>query len=1474
MNSRLSGLTAILLALLLVVPSVAGAPVAMPAPAIAVPAPLLPAWATPPAAGRLAPDLARALAQADEDETLRAIVVLQEQFPPERAASPASLVAGLQATAARAQAPLRAELETAQAAGLVDAYTPLWIINAIAVQGRPAALRALADHPAVAAVQLDHYRQWLPPFASSPAPLAPSTPAEWNIERIRAPEVWNALHVDGAGVVVASMDSGVDWLHPALQTGYRGYNPHGLHSHIGNWFDVVNGSLYPIDDHGHGTHTTGTAVGQGGIGVAPGARWIAVKVFSREGYAYDSWLHLGFQWLLAPAGDPQRAPDVVNCSWGNNAGYLTTFQTDLRALRAASIMAVFANGNAGPAPGTVGSPASLPEAFAVGATDSYDDVALFSSRGPSPWGQVRPHVAAPGVGVRSSLPGGVYGLGSGTSMATPHVTGLVALLRSVSPTLSLTRTAELITAHAVPLGSPIPNNDTGWGRIDAFATVVALARPGFISGTVRRADNGAPIASATVTAVPHGGGGGGSALSDSDGAYTMALAPAVYDVTASAFGYVPSTYAGAWVFTATTTTVNFALSPLPAGTLRGQVRDAASGLPLSATVAVVGTPLVTTTAAYSFALPGGVYTVEARRSAYRVVTATATVEVGQVTTVDLSLPPAPTILLVDSGRWGAVSEIGYYRQALDDLAYTYDEWPVRRLPDDVPTAADLSAYDIVLWSAPWDAPGFIGASQTISGYLDGGGRLLLSGQDIGYLDDSLLPQPYYRQYLKVALLDDDAGTRVLTGTVEEMFAGMVITIAGPGGADNQLFPDAVTVLDPDDAIPVLTYGDGLGGVRLGDCLDYRVLYLSFGFEAINSRADRRELLGRTLDWLAAPPSVVGLKLHPAADERIAMPGSVATYTLRVRNMAEVGSNDTFELSLSGAGWPAALSQNRLTLAPCMSATVVLSVTVPADAAPAARDAVTLTVRSMSSGLTQHGVFTTSAPAPILLVDDDLFFEQSAKYRAALEAAGLAYDFWQTCPPVGPCQEKGPPLDVLRRYPIVIWWTGYDWYRPVTTDQEQALADYVAGGGRLMLSSQDYLYYHYGEAFSRQTLGVLRYAESVTPTLARGVRGDALFGAVGPYSLTFPFQNNADGMQPTPGTAVALRDQNREAIALARREGGHATAFFSFPFEALPEAERPTLLAQTVGWLSWLGASTLTADRETVGPGEALTCTLRLVNDGPLTVTASLSNTLPPDTTLVTGSLSGPGVYVPASRRVIWSGPLGAGEEVTISYRLSVSAGLAPGTMLVDVAALTLEEYGIRFQRHAVVRVDAPDLSPSVLGCQPVVRSGRVATCSVQIVNRGAAAPTAAVTVRLPLDSELVTPSLEWEGGGVVSATTATVTWNGPLAAGARVTVSWALTAPRTVEPSWLYSVAFLDDGAGALWERPAWLEVEPFRFYLPVAHRISHIAYRISHIAYRLSPVARRLLPVTAYPPPSSLSETPPKMSNQLNEQRAISDER
>ncbi|TEU13244.1 MAG: peptidase S8, partial [Anaerolineales bacterium] len=359
------------------------------------------------------------------------------------------LVGRLQATARRSQAGVVALLQQNLREGRITRFKSYWIFNGLVVRGDLSTAIQLALRPEVEAIRPNRVHRLPTPIRGGET-LAATGEVEWNIAKIGADRVWETFGITGEGIVVANMDSGVDWTHPALQHKYRGYNPAGASDHNYNWFDPTGtypdqpgprGPVGPLSDHG--THVMGIMVGSEPddsepIGVAPGAQWIAVKVFddSYEPVATDEWIHDGFQWCLAPTDlsgqnpDPGKAPDILNNSWGDEDGEDEEFRQDLDALRAAGILVIFAAGNQGDEGGTVNSPGSYPNAFAVGATDVNDVIASFSSRGPSPWGQIKPEVVAPGVQIRSSVAGGGYEWydWSGTSMAAPHVAGLAALI--------------------------------------------------------------------------------------------------------------------------------------------------------------------------------------------------------------------------------------------------------------------------------------------------------------------------------------------------------------------------------------------------------------------------------------------------------------------------------------------------------------------------------------------------------------------------------------------------------------------------------------------------------------------------------------------------------------------------------------------------------------------------------------------------------------------------------------------------------------------------------------------------------------------------------------------------------------------------------------------------------------------------------------------------------------------------------------
>jgi serine protease AprX len=424
----------------------------------------------------------------------------------------------LRATAQRTQAPLRAQLKS-----LGIRHESFWITNAIWVVGGAGAVQAMAERPEVEHVFAVRAGGLDPPVdtprnATMGANLALAVGN--NISHVNADDVW-ALGYTGQGVTVASADTGVEWTHPALKAKYRGWNG-STASHDYNWHDgnpnpantVCPGSSpEPCDDDeflggGHGTHTTGTMVGDDGagnqIGMAPGAKWIGCRNMN-HGLGVVPMYMACMEWFIAPtridgsAPDSSKAPDVVNNSWGCvEACPAPLLQDVLQASRAAGIFYAVSAGNDGlggppPAAGcyTIEHPlARYPEAFTVGATYiGTDAIAEFSSRGPvlgdptAPAGLMKPNISAPGVDVRSSLKGGGYGLLSGTSMAGPHVAGLVALIISANPSLrgDVDRIEDIIEQTAVHLttnegcggdtATQVPNNTFGWGRIDALAAV-------------------------------------------------------------------------------------------------------------------------------------------------------------------------------------------------------------------------------------------------------------------------------------------------------------------------------------------------------------------------------------------------------------------------------------------------------------------------------------------------------------------------------------------------------------------------------------------------------------------------------------------------------------------------------------------------------------------------------------------------------------------------------------------------------------------------------------------------------------------------------------------------------------------------------------------------------------------------------------------------------------------------------------------
>jgi serine protease AprX len=379
---------------------------------------------------------------------------------------------------------------------------PLWTINGLSLKASPEIIQTLAAMPEIASIRPDrvvHLPEVVP---------AATGGVEDNIIAIKAPDLWS-LGFEGQGMVVALLDSGVDYLHPDLATNLP--DGSGWRGGTNSWFnpveadcDLPGANCTPCDANvdtpcdfldsqniAHGTGVAGIMTGSnaGGtlIGVAPAAQWIAAKIFKSDETATYTAIHQALGWALDPDGDPDTddAPDVVNNSWGlipdptdpTNRCF-TEFLPDIQALKAAGIAVVFSAGNEGPAIGTDVSPGNYQESFAVGSVGtplSATEISVFSSRGPSTCdGTLFPEVVAPGFPIRStdfSFGGlALYNNGlTGTSFAAPHVAGVMTLLLQAFPGVSLEDLEDAIKFSATDLGNSGPDNDYGFGLVNALA---------------------------------------------------------------------------------------------------------------------------------------------------------------------------------------------------------------------------------------------------------------------------------------------------------------------------------------------------------------------------------------------------------------------------------------------------------------------------------------------------------------------------------------------------------------------------------------------------------------------------------------------------------------------------------------------------------------------------------------------------------------------------------------------------------------------------------------------------------------------------------------------------------------------------------------------------------------------------------------------------------------------------------------------
>jgi len=1327
---------------------------------------------------KLHPDLIRSLAHPQQAELIPLIVEwkrdesylrsMAEQSFRSRQDQRQMVVSFLQEEAARQTAELVKILEKAKRSGQASELRLFWASPVIALKASPDLIKTLSTRSEVVFIRPDE-RIELEDSAVELFDLTSSQEFLYNLDLVEVDKVEQFLQLSGAGVVVANIDSGVDGFHPALMKQYRGYNPNGPAQHIGNWY-VVTGEpyVYPGDGLGHGTHTMGIMVGDDGLGrrtgVAPKARWIAVKAFTNQGYTYESWLHAAFEWILAPAGNPALAPDIVNNSWGTDVGSDARFRGDVESLRAAGILPVFSAGNKGPDKETIGAPASYPEALAVGAVDETKLPTSFSSRGPSSWGEVKPELSAPGVNILSTYPGGGYAKMDGTSMAAPHVSGVAALLLEANPTLTVDQLEQILLQTTEPLSTTIPNNVSGYGLINAYAAALQVTQNGNLRGRVKESGTNLTIPFATLT------------LRDrhpteptvitltaqADGSFDVYLPAGIYDVTAQRFDYQPQTQSVV-VRNLQTASLDFYLSPLPFGMVSGRVLEVSTQVPLSATLRVAGTPLQTQTnpsnGEFQLRLPQGVWQVLVRAERHRIQQISYTIQAGQTYPDDILLDKAPHILLVDSGPWYYRSQIGFYERALEANRYPYHKLSIRSpygingIPDDRPSTSTLRAYDLVIWSAPGDSPGLIDLGSVISVYLSAGGNLLISGEDLAYLDAGgpsfFLPQYYLQQQISVRYKEEGWLTP-LNGKANTPFSGLTLSLNTADSAQQQSHPDSVVVSNTLRTQTGLVWdGEEIGGVLSSYCTPFKAIWLGFGLEGSGPENNRNALLQRAIDWFTTPKPSYALYTEFHQNTPIAQPGQTVTGTFRIVNRGTQA--DTFLLELQGANWQTSLQlpdgrsftdRASINLPSCESAVLTATVSIPASALRQQNSSFNLKVTSQNDPAVQETLtMNAKTPAPILVVDDQVWYDYLPRFLSPLDDLTLPHDVFVT-----KGFQQSPSTDTLEMYPVVIWTTGYDWYFTLAPEDESRLSHYLDQGGGLLLSSQDLLDLRQGSHFLSEKLGVGIAALSVTSTQAIPVVQNPLRLPPQASPLSFPFLNWSDSISPSTQTLPLLMDENLNLIGTLHPPANARSAFFSIPLETLPEQPRQQLIQRSVFWLSPFGDTEFQIS-PSVTKGGQLPITIKLRRRIPNPTADRLVLPLPAHTSLLSGSLSGPWSYSASENALIYQGVVPHSQTVTLKATLLVS-NQVPDATPIPIESLFYDSQGLVTKYRQLVSIDQAYLEVDKVWSPKTAYSGNVIDFTITLDNQGVVADQVVLTETLSDHLHLIPTSVTAESGSV------------------------------------------------------------------------------------------------------------------------------
>lgn len=704
----------------------------------------------------------------------------------------------------------------------------LWSVNAIVVKDDINITKSLESMPEVLYILPDIIEYPEEPVSKdTPIIETSSDDLTYGLKNMNVQKVWDELGIKGQGINVGIIDTGIDGNHPEFK---------GTKKVISYWEPGGNTSLDNMTDgHGHGSHVAGTIAGGTisgkHIGVAPEAKLIIAKGISSKG-TRASYLLEAMEHMIDPDGNPDTAdfPRAINCSWHSGYGDQTPYYAMLERWIDTGIIPCFSAGNSGPGASTITKPKEFPALIATAALDSNKKVASFSSRGPAIFKGMnidKPDVASPGVDVYSVKAGGGYRTMSGTSMASPHTTGVVALILSANPALTIDDVRQILYASCHDAGDEGYDYSYGHGWLDAYTAVKLAKNGGFVSGSVNVSGVAVSI---TVKET------GTTYRCNKDGDYKFMLPSGSYTLIASAYGYLPKEQT-VTVYSSQTSDCDFYLSEAQKIEISGKVVNK-DNEPIKATVIINEVEGVSADTdnfgEFELELVAGLYSLTVKAYGYETLVIEKT-NYSYNTDLDISLEALPPVLVVDNSK-SSDNLINYYSQALQDLGIDFN---CHNTDKDGDVSEDiLMPYNMVIWFTGGKTSDTVddNDSAILEKYLNSGGSLFITGQDIGY---NIKTKAFYKDMLKAKYIKDKADTRIVRSDT------ISFAIEDGDGADNQKYPD---VIEPEGSQVLFDYKDD-GAAALYYVGDYKVVYFGFGFEAISTQQNRKDVMGIVIDTI-------------------------------------------------------------------------------------------------------------------------------------------------------------------------------------------------------------------------------------------------------------------------------------------------------------------------------------------------------------------------------------------------------------------------------------------------------------------------------------------------------------------------------------------------------------------------------------------------------------------------------------------------